>query len=492
MILNSSNKFSLSQIADFIGGDVVNSSQELLLSAVCDSDKDKIEHGIFIAIKGSSFDGHNLIESAKSNGCLAAVVENKEYLKGLPGVVVTDTRKAKAFLASLFTGMPEKKLDIIGVTGTNGKSSTCWMTSSLLNQLGSPCLSIGTLGASGPGINQELGLTTPDSFVLHKLLKEALAAGISSVVMESSAHALTQFRIEALSHKAALFSNLSHDHLDYYQTKENYFQAKVHLFDLLSEDGTALINLDDRYGSELLAGLAEKKYLKKSIGRSDKADFWIKKINQEAAATEITLAVLGREYSFSAPFIAVHNVYNLVSSIALANSLGYEINQIVSAVAKIPQIPGRLELVTQAPNVFVDYAHTPDALEKVLSALKEICQGELWVVFGCGGDRDAAKRPVMGEIASKFADKVIVTSDNPRSEEPQVIVDQIIVGISGEYRVEVDRGAAIELAVTTAKAEDVVLIAGKGHEDYQIIGTRKIDFSDAEHVRNSAKFKQRN
>ena len=489
MILLSKEPISLADVAKRIDGELVNCTSDLLLSAACDSSRDSVEQGLFVAIKGISFDSHTVVSEAATNGCIAAVVQDKEALNGLPGILVEDTRRAKAFVASLFTGAPEKKLKILGVTGTNGKSSTCWITSNLLNLAGNKCLSIGTLGAKGPGIDRKLSLTTPDAFELHSLFKEAVELGIKTVVMESSAHALTQYRIEAIPHAAALFLNLSHDHLDYYENEDMYFKAKAHLYSLLSDAGVAIVNIDDERGKSLWQNL-ESSENKISFGKAAGADFEIKSIEANATGTEISLSVKGEVFNFNIPFIAEHNVYNVVASLALLSSLGVNLKDIFQYIPQIPQIPGRLELAAKSPSVFVDYAHTPDALNHALSSLKKICKGKLWVVFGCGGDRDTAKRSVMGEVASKLADQVIVTSDNPRSEDPHAIIDEIITGTSGEFQVEADREIAINLAIQSAESDDVILIAGKGHEDYQIIGDKRISFSDVVQAQKAFKLRQ--
>ena len=489
MILVPKEPIPLAKIAKHLDGKLINCTSDLEIYAACDSSNDSVEKALFVAIKGTSFDSHRVISEAAANGCIAAVVQDKEALNELPGILVEDTRRAKAFIASLFTGVPEKELKILGVTGTNGKSSTCWITSNLLNLVGNKCLSIGTLGVKGPGIDKKLSLTTPDAFELHSLFKEAVDLGIETVVMESSAHALTQYRIEAIEHTAALFMNLSHDHLDYYEDEDAYFKAKTHLYSLLSETGVAIVNIDDERGKSLWEKL-ESRENKISFGKTKGADFEIQNINPSATGTEVSLLVKGEALNFGIPLIAEHNVYNVVASLALVSSVGISLKDIFQHIPQIPQIPGRLELAVDKPSVFVDYAHTPDALNHVLSSLKKICEGKLWVVFGCGGDRDAAKRPVMGEVASKLADQVVVTSDNPRSEDPHSIIDEIISGAFGEFQVEVNREVAISLAIQSASEDDIILIAGKGHEDYQIIANKRISFSDVEKARQAYKLRQ--
>lgn len=485
MILRAEQPTSIKELADLLDAKLVNLENDLLIKSACDSSSDVSENSIFIAVKGTSFDSHTVVSNAVDNGAIAALVADETYLNGLPGIVVENTRLAKSKIASILTGAPEKKLKILGITGTNGKSSTCWITANLLNFSGTKTLSIGTLGVKGPGVEKELALTTPDSFELHDLFRDALKQGIQTVVMESSAHALTQYRVESVPYTGAVFSNLTHDHLDYFSDENSYFNAKQHLFDLLASNGSAYINIDDKWGELLFEKLDCKN--KKSISTNKSADLNFTILGADATGTHIELKVKNQSIKFKSPLIAEHNAYNLISSLALCTSIGLDLENLVEFLDDIPQIPGRLELATESPSTFVDYAHTPDALKHALVSLRKISPNKLWVVFGCGGDRDAKKRPVMGKLASELADFVVITSDNPRSEKPLEIIEQIKKGTTREVLVEPDRADAIRYAIKNADADDVILIAGKGHENYQIIGDKKNDFSDVNHAKQSFK-----
>lgn len=444
--------------------------------------------GIFVAIRGNAADGHSFVDDAFSRGAAVAVVEDAQALKGRPGIIVKNSRLALSRLASYLNGEPSKKMQVIGITGTNGKTTTNWILYHALNTIGAGALRIGTLGTEYLGTATLEGtLTSPDPVSLHHIMAEALAAGAHACVMETSSHALDQARVEDVAFDIGVFTNLTRDHLDYHKTFDHYFAAKCHLFELLAKGpkGTrgAVINIDDPYGVRLWERCREGGLRDLSFGRDPRAAFQITGVDETPHAMNISVRMPGadRIRVLSAPFIGPHNAENVVAALASLIGLGHDEDAVAEALRVSPQVSGRLERVGEgSPRVFVDYAHTPDALERVLQAVQVSTVGSLWCVVGCGGDRDRGKRPEMGRIAAACADRVVVTSDNPRTEDPRIIIDDILSsGISPAF-VDVDRGAAIARVVREARDDDTIVIAGKGHENYQILGTIKIHFSDQE------------
>jgi UDP-N-acetylmuramoyl-L-alanyl-D-glutamate--2,6-diaminopimelate ligase len=448
---------------------------------------EKVNPGdIFVAIKGFSHDGHALVDAAFERGAALCVVQDPEALKGRPGIKVANSRRALSRLAAMFYGEPSTKLKVVGITGTNGKTTTNWIVYHVLNTIGGGALRIGTLGTELMGRETEAGsLTSPDALSVQALMAKAVAAGAKGCVMEASSHALDQARVEDVAFDVGVFTNLTRDHLDYHKTFEAYFDAKSHLFDLVAHNKkpirAAVINADDPYGVTMIEGLAARGIADLSFGRSERAAIRILDLSESAAGMEITLSMRGsvRTLKIEAPFIGLHNAENVTAAFGACVALGYAPEEVAAALRTTPQVPGRLERVGQGrKRVFVDYAHTPDALERVIAAVRPSTAGKLWVVFGCGGDRDRGKRPQMAKVAAQGADHVVVTSDNPRTEKPEAIIEDILrEGISPTL-VEVDRRRAITATLQQAAESDTVLIAGKGHEDYQITGTEKIYFSD--------------
>ena len=483
------SEISLSELARNLKGEVANSDGDARVSLKPTASSASIERGgIFVAIRGNAADGHTFVQDAFSRGAAVAVVEDKGALHEHPGIVVPHTRLALSSLASLSSGHPSGKMRVVGITGTNGKTTTNWIVYHVLNAIGGGALRIGTLGTEVMGRSaQEGSLTSPDPVSLHRVMADALAEGASGCVMEASSHALDQARVEDVSFDVAVFTNLTRDHLDYHKTFDHYFAAKAHLFDLLSRSSKgakgSVINLDDPYGERLWLLNTEKGLHDYSFGRDSRARFQIAEVRETPQSMVIRLIPRGegRELTIHAPFIGPHNAENVVAAFASVVALGYPYPDVIEALRTTPQVPGRLERVGQgSPRVFVDYAHTPDALERVLKAVRVSTEGSLWCVFGCGGDRDRGKRPEMARIAAAGADRVVVTSDNPRTEAPQIIIDDILSSGITPAVVNSDRAQAIVQAITEAGPSDTVVIAGKGHENYQIIGTSKIHFSDQE------------
>jgi UDP-N-acetylmuramoyl-L-alanyl-D-glutamate--2,6-diaminopimelate ligase len=442
---------------------------------------------LFVAVRGSANDGHRFLDEAFRAGAVAAVVEDPEALGGRPGLVVPSSRVALAEIASILHGDPVCEMTAIGVTGTNGKTTTTWLIWEVLNALGIPTVRVGTLGM----VFQELfveSLTTPDPLALQSFLAQARARGARAVVMEVSSHGLDQRRVDTIPFQVGVFTNLTRDHLDYHGTEERYFDAKARLFDLVKRDvarpGVAVINLDGAAGQAMheraLGGRTPAPLEDLSFGTSGGAPLCLKAFRETEGGSELELVLRGQEtVVIRSPLIGRHNAENLAAAFGACIGAGCQPARVAEALSQTSQVPGRLERVGSGkPRVFVDYAHTPDALERALQAVRVSCTGPLWVVFGCGGDRDKGKRPLMAAVAARLADAVVVTSDNPRTEDPGSIIADILSGGVVPAHVEPDRRAAIRYAVSRAGPSSTVVIAGKGHEDYQILGTTKVPFSD--------------
>ncbi len=453
--------------------------------------QDAGQDSIYVAIGGSRHDGHDFIEAAIKNGAKLIVASNKMKAAKYPVLIVENTRQALSKLAALFTSDPSKKITLLGVTGTNGKTTTNWMIYHLLLQLGLPAARLGTLGleykVASKSFSREGNLTTPDAVSIQKDLNLAFQSGAVSAVMELSSHALDQFRVEDLHFDNIIYTNLTRDHLDYHKDMDSYFEAKAKILTLLQKSSkknkVAIVNIDCNYGLKMLEKAKSLNVNVQTFGKHENADYRLKSFSQDLSGSKVGLSVNGSEYQLRSKFIGYHNVENAIGAIISVVSLGHDAKSIIDLFQEVPQVPGRLESVGTAEiGIFVDYAHTPDALENVAKSLKQLVKGNLWIVFGCGGDRDKGKRPQMAAIAAKYGDKLVVTSDNPRTEDPQAIIADILSGGTMAEIIEPDRRAAIEAAIRSSRKGDVILIAGKGHENYQILGTEKIHFSDVEEV----------
>ncbi len=445
------------------------------------ADSRRITEGcVFVCIAGDHFDGHSAAQDALAQGA-ASVVTQRDL--GLTGeILVENTRAAYAMLCAAWFGHPADTLKLIGVTGTNGKTTTCFLIHSILQSHGISCGLLGTVKNIVGDEEIPATLTTPDPFELHSLFRRMADAGCTHCVMEASSQALAQRRLEGLRFCASIFTNLTQDHLDYHGTFENYLQAKRMLF--LQSD-LAVVNADDPAASAITEGLACP--VRTFSLRQDEADYTAKNLRVKTDGVEYELVSrqhIGR-VRFHVP--GRFSAYNSVGAIVCLTELGLPFRETLSHVADFGSVPGRMEPVpTGKPyTILIDYAHTPDALENVLTTLHEVAEGRVIAVFGCGGDRDSTKRPLMGRIAADCADLVVVTSDNPRTEDPSAIIDDIMAGIpksrSGVYRIE-DRRQAIAFAMKKAKPGDVILLAGKGQETYQIIGHEKTHLDEREVV----------
>lgn len=486
---------SLANLAAAIGGHPLEARHGALRPIDIVSNSAQVRPGaLFVAVRGAVFDSHEFIDKAFHDGAIAAVVEREDVLRGRPGIVVSDTRSVLSKLAAKFFNNPSDEVKVCAITGTNGKTSTTWFVRELLIlALGSQAAgSMGTLGIyQGTDKLAEADLTTPDPISIQRTLADFRDHGIKRAVMEVSSHALHQLRVEGIAFRSAVFTNITRDHLDYHGSMEAYIAAKAHLLDLVSksqgktheQDGPIIMGVDNPEVEELW--LQHRARLRcQTFGFKAGTSLQIADLKEiEGEGQVLRLHFRNRDFQVKWPFVGAHNALNLAAALLAVESLGVPLEVSIPLVPRISQVPGRLErIINQGKEVYVDYAHTPDALERALSALRPRTKGSLWVVFGCGGDRDRGKRPVMGEIASRLADKPVITSDNPRTENPQSIIDEITVGAGSKARQLVDRRDAIIYALTNSVAGDTILIAGKGHEDYQVLGHEKIHFSDQEIV----------
>jgi len=463
------------------------------LSGLCEDSRSARKGELFFCLPGAKKDGRDFAKEALRKGVAALAVEGSP-LSGVkvPQVVVPDGREALARLSHAFYGDPSSKVKVIGVTGTKGKTTTTYLIRSILEGAGRPTGLIGTIAYQVGKRTYEAPNTTPSALVLVKLLAEMRSAGCSWAVMEVSSHALEMKRVLGLGFQGAVFTNLGRDHLDYHKTFANYFKAKRRLFTEFPSVSARSVNADDPYGRKLLKGLGRRAV---GYGVKAKCAYQASQVSLEPARLSFT--VQGRR--FQAPLTGLFNLYNSLAAVSVLRELGLSWGALQEGLSQAPAVPGRFEKVQagQPFTVLVDYAHTPDALEQALTAARALLTPgqRLISVFGCGGDRDRTKRPLMGGISARLADLTVVTSDNPRTEDPAAILDEVKGGIPGELMrnghrkvwVEEDRAKAIHQALRLAGPGDLVLIAGKGHETYQILGTKKRHFDDREVARKALK-----
>jgi len=458
--------------------------------------QDVKQGGMFVAIQGHVTDGHDYIDAALANGA-SAIITQKPVDRDSIIIEVEDTRKALSAMSAAFYGNPSEDLFLIGITGTNGKTTTAYLIESILLKAGFRVGVIGTINYRYSGKTFNSPVTTPESLDLQRIFAEMLNQGITHVVLEVSSHAIDQHRIANCWLDVGVFTNLTRDHLDYHGDMDSYWSCKKRLFteNLMSGPPKgrtlAVINCDDTRGKELAWELKDES---SKVEVFELSDNMIRPSNIKCEPSGIAgrLSTIKGEFDFKASLVGKHNLKNIISATGVGIALNLPLDVIKAGIEDVTRIPGRLEAIpnTAGRFVYVDYAHTPDALENVLSSLRSIAQGRIICVFGCGGDRDKGKRHQMGEIAGRLSDITVITSDNPRTEAPMDIIAQVLDGMrktsmgedlgGGEkgYVVEPDRKKAIELAVTISRADDIVLIAGKGHETYQIIGNKTISFDD--------------
>lgn len=437
-----------------------------------------IEPGqVFVAIKGHTVDAHDFIPEAIKKGAIKAIVEYQTDDNILEEVVPDTKEYLKTQMVAEYADLL-KDLKLIGITGTNGKTTTCYLIYQLLNLFGINTAYLGTVGFYHGDEFIELDNTTPDILTLYKLLLSAKEKGAEYIVMEVSSHALAFERVAGLKFDIGGFTNLTQDHLDYHKTMENYLKEKLKLTGYLKETGQMILNDDDPAAAEF-AKLAPAK----TVGL--KGDYQINSYDSHTDATVINFTYDGHNYEVKTNLTSRFNVYNYLMALAVLNTLGFSIDEIIEKTINIYPPKGRCETIkVGAAYAVVDYAHTPDAVEKVIDAYSELKKGRIITIVGCGGDRDPKKRPIMGKIATDKSDYVIFTSDNPRTEDPVLILEDVVRDNAGtNYEVEVDRAKAIEKGATLLQKDDILLILGKGHEDYQIIGHEKIHFDDAEEIK---------
>jgi UDP-N-acetylmuramoyl-L-alanyl-D-glutamate--2,6-diaminopimelate ligase len=476
------------------------------IAEVRDDSRQVAPGDLFVAVPGVAADGRRFIADAAARGAVAVVVEGPPP-DDFPGLVVTvpSARRALGVIAANRFGAAEA-LTLLAVTGTNGKTTTCYLVDEMLRAAGLAAGVFGTIAYRAPGLpngGRAAPLTTPGALMLHGLLAEMRAVGTTDVVLEATSHALEQGRLDGCRFRVAAMTNLTQDHLDYHGTMAAYEDAKAILFERLLDParGTAVTFIDDEVGRRMRAraNTSARLGIARGPGAAARgAEIVVERQTLGAGGTRATFATPIGRLEIASPLVGEYNLSNLALAVGMAIARGLPADSIVAGAARLAGVPGRLERVTNARGVLcvVDYAHTPDALERAIAAMRPLAGGRLIVVFGCGGDRDRGKRPLMGEIAVRGADLAIVTSDNPRTEDPASIVAMIVDGMRAAggreldavevtgaargYHAEIDRRAAIRLAAATSAAGDVLLIAGKGHEDYQIVGTTRSHFDDRE------------
>ena len=460
------------------------------VSGLCLDSRRVRDGDLFLALSGGARDGRGFVDAAIHAGAAAVLMESEHFSEamqgGVPMIGVPSLGAQLGELAGRFHGYPARDLTVLGVTGTNGKSSVAWFLRDALNAAGMPCGLIGTLGARFADYEHDTGHTTPDVLTLHEVLAAFRDRGARYVAMEVSSHALTQHRLDGVSVHTAAFTNLSHDHLDYHGDMDSYFVAKRRLFEG-RELAAAAINVADSYGVRLANELGP--HIRCVRVGGEQADVGLRRLHQHAAGMDLALAIADDVISLQLPLYGRFNVDNLMVVAGMLALQGLDAGRIGAALAAVTPVPGRMQPVREGdgPVVLVDYAHTPDGLEKALLAVRDHFSGTVWCLFGCGGNRDAGKRPMMAAVAERLADRLVLTSDNPRAESPTDILNDMLAGLRQPTAADVivDRPAAVRHAVNLAQPGDVILLAGKGHERWQEIGGKRLAMDDCELARDA-------
>ncbi len=474
----------LAELLRLIPLQTVRGSKDLVVSGVTLDSRGARPGFVFVACQGERTDGHRFVDDSITRGAVAIVSERAPATEAVTWVQTPDARKAAGLLAAKAVGEPSRHMDLVGVTGTNGKTTTAFLIDGLLSHLASPTAMMGTVVAKIGDRSWSTRHTTPEAPVLQSFLAEAVAETCRYGVLEVSSHGLSLSRLEGSELQVAVFTNLSRDHLDFHRDMEDYFRAKKLLFTRYSRAAaSAVVCIDDTYGERLAAELGGKVT---TYGFSPTADLSIVEVEASLDGMHLRFREADSVRKLKSSLMGRYNAANLLAAYAAARALGYSTEEVLGALSLVRCAPGRFEKVdVDRPfDVVVDYAHTDDALRKLLQAARPLARGALMVVFGCGGERDRTKRPLMGDVASRLADRVVLTSDNPRGEDPLAIIGEIQLGTKGaSVSVEPDRRKAIAMALSEARPGDLVVIAGKGHEPYQIIGEDVLSFDDREVVR---------
>lgn len=499
MDIRTYNSFDLYTLLNDTDVTIIKGDEDIRISAI-EYDSRKVEkEGLFVAIEGMETDGHKFIKDAVENKASCIILHQNRLDEfsflleqgDLAIATAKDTRKALSQISARFYGEPSLKSIVIGVTGTNGKTTTTYMLESILSKAGFTCGVIGTINYRWKDKIIQASHTTPESKDLQEIMSIMVLDGVDCIIMEVSSHALSLQRVDDIHFDCCIFTNLTRDHLDYHITFNDYFMAKVRLFEVLDKSlkqkKAAFINADDNYGKQILQWRNRYGYPLFSFGVSSNADY-------HCIESSIQISIRGTQFATDLPFAKQFtmklagrfNVYNALGAIGVADFLNVPVGRIVTGLSTLTNVPGRFDTILspQGFAVVVDYAHTNDALEKLLLSVRSLKPERIITVFGCGGNRDKTKRPLMGKVSEEYSDWVIVTSDNPRKENPEAIIRDITAGMkTNRYQVIVNREEAIKKAIYMASKDDVVVIAGKGHEDYQIIGTKKYHFDDKEVAR---------
>ena len=476
------------KIFEGINYEVLNKGAEFEIEGIEFDSRNIKNNYVFVAMTGSLVDGHNYIDTAIEKGAKMIIVEKKDIKleEDITYVYVENIRKNLGIIASNYYNWPQNKIKIIGVTGTNGKTTSTYILENILENTSR----IGTTGHRILDVNKETTNTTPESIDLIKLLDESVKKGVEYFIMEVSSHALEIGRVEMLQFDSVIYTNLTQDHLDFHETMENYFQAKNKIFSKLRDDSSsAIVNADDFYGIRILQENKSRKNNFMSYSITDKAsDIYGEVLEYNNFGMKIKIVYENKEYTFNSKLVGNYNLSNILSCVGVLVKLGIEMNDIIEKIQKIESVPGRFQLIENDKRirVVVDFAHTEDGLINVLQTLKEMTKNKVITIFGAGGDRDKAKRKKMGIAATKYSDYIIITSDNPRNENPIDIINEIESGLKEvnfpkeKYETIVDREQAIARGIELSRENDSLLIAGKGHEKYQIIGNEKLHFDDCE------------
>jgi UDP-N-acetylmuramoyl-L-alanyl-D-glutamate--2,6-diaminopimelate ligase len=490
--VNQANPITLKQIADATGGQL-SGDQTAEVTDVSHDSRRAGPGSLFVAVRGELFDAHKFIPQVIAQGALGVISEldKPADFKG-SWLRVRNIRRAMALAAAEAHRHPSRELQLVGITGTNGKTTTAYLIASIPEAAGEPVAMTGTVEYRLGPERRKAERTTPEATDMQRMLRRAVELGCRTAVMEASSQAMDFHRCDALDYSVAVFSNLTRDHLDYHKTMENYWVAKQRLFDgrLGSRPRVSVINVDDPYGVELAERLAGEGLRVVSYAVKSNADVTARNAEFSLAGMRFRLKTPAGEGEFRSPLVGPPHIYNTLAAVASGLALGYELDVITRALEQCTGAPGRFERVPHDGDfaVVVDYAHSDDALLNVLRTAREVTKGKIITVFGCGGDRDPSKRAPMGEAAGSLSDVVILTSDNPRTEDPEKILAEAEAGIlktAKPYRKIADRRDAIHQAISEARSNDLVLIAGKGHEDYQIIGREVFHFDDKEVVREA-------